>query len=498
MKNSLFSITLGIVVIIISVISTTLIQGKSLYTLKENIFGSAGETTPAAGGITSLGGLTGATQTFTNDTNVTISSAGTAHTLGWSGTLALSRGGTAASLSGANRIIHLNSGNTALTNTAGFVFDGTSFGIATATPGTLLSVSGAGSFYGTTTANSFVATSSLFVGTNTTRRFVVLENGNIGIGATSSPDTLLSVVGASNFTGTSTIESLSVTSTLLVGSSTNSSLRVLTSGNVGVGATTTESLFSIRDSANFYANSTSTIYTGLSTPLLRVTSGTASSTLEGGVVIRGGVRLAAYNCSGLTSNGSLTTDANGYLYCDPDDGGGGAVTVNSGTALRPAYYSGATTIDAATNILLTNAPPALAISTSSSRFALTIATSSTRDSAFGYSEEYDKGTATASPINVDWRASNQQRVTLGLTAVTVEFDNIPAGGSGVLVVCQDASGGRDIAVWPVEVLWSGGASTTQSSSPNACDLFGFRATRATSTPTSVRRVIYRGEASISE
>jgi hypothetical protein len=41
--------------------------------------------------ITSLNGLTGATQTFANDTNVTIVSSGTAHTLTWSGTLADSR-----------------------------------------------------------------------------------------------------------------------------------------------------------------------------------------------------------------------------------------------------------------------------------------------------------------------------------------------------------------------------------------------------------------------
>ena len=42
-------------------------------------------------GITSLNGLTGATQTFTNDTNITIVSSGTAHVITWSGTLADSR-----------------------------------------------------------------------------------------------------------------------------------------------------------------------------------------------------------------------------------------------------------------------------------------------------------------------------------------------------------------------------------------------------------------------
>ncbi len=44
-----------------------------------------------AGGITSLNGLTAAAQSFTNDTNVTISSSGSTHTVAWSGTLAKSR-----------------------------------------------------------------------------------------------------------------------------------------------------------------------------------------------------------------------------------------------------------------------------------------------------------------------------------------------------------------------------------------------------------------------
>jgi len=44
-----------------------------------------------AGGITSLNGLTAAAQTFANDTNVTISSSGSTHTLGWTGTLAKTR-----------------------------------------------------------------------------------------------------------------------------------------------------------------------------------------------------------------------------------------------------------------------------------------------------------------------------------------------------------------------------------------------------------------------
>jgi len=44
--------------------------------------------TGVGGGITSLNGLIGAVQTFTNDTNITIVSSGSAHVVTWSGTLA--------------------------------------------------------------------------------------------------------------------------------------------------------------------------------------------------------------------------------------------------------------------------------------------------------------------------------------------------------------------------------------------------------------------------
>lgn len=48
-------------------------------------------TLVTSSGITSLNGLTGAAQTFTDDTNVTIVSAGTAHVVTWAGTLAKAR-----------------------------------------------------------------------------------------------------------------------------------------------------------------------------------------------------------------------------------------------------------------------------------------------------------------------------------------------------------------------------------------------------------------------
>jgi len=69
--------------------------------------------TITGGQITSLNGLTGATQTFTDDTNVTIVSGGTAHVITWSGQLAVSRGGTGLStIGGTNTVLFTTSADT--------------------------------------------------------------------------------------------------------------------------------------------------------------------------------------------------------------------------------------------------------------------------------------------------------------------------------------------------------------------------------------------------
>jgi hypothetical protein len=61
----------------------------------------------AGTGMTALNGLTGSVQTFVDDTNVTITSSGTSHTLGWSGTLADNRIASASTWNNAGEWIGL-------------------------------------------------------------------------------------------------------------------------------------------------------------------------------------------------------------------------------------------------------------------------------------------------------------------------------------------------------------------------------------------------------
>jgi hypothetical protein len=94
-------------------------------------------------GIQSLNGLSATSQTFVNDSNVTIASAGSSHTLGWSGLLPIYRGGTNNSLFTTGSIpffdgTKLNENNTQL------FWDNTNnrLGVGTNTPSSTVDVQG--------------------------------------------------------------------------------------------------------------------------------------------------------------------------------------------------------------------------------------------------------------------------------------------------------------------------------------------------------------------
>jgi sugar lactone lactonase YvrE len=89
---------------------------------------------------------------------------------------------------------------------AGFV------GIGTTTPSQLLSVHGGALIAGTTTARSFVATSTLYVG-GAGERFIVRQDGNVGV-STTSPGAKFAVHGNGLFAGEVTAQSVIATSSI--------------------------------------------------------------------------------------------------------------------------------------------------------------------------------------------------------------------------------------------------------------------------------------------
>ncbi|OGF74209.1 hypothetical protein A3E06_04440 [Candidatus Giovannonibacteria bacterium RIFCSPHIGHO2_12_FULL_44_42] len=77
----------------------------------------------------------------------------------------------------------------------------------------------------------------------------------------------------------------------------------------------------------------------------------------------GTFKLPTDICAGFGNGGTLTTDTDGTIYCEADDGGGSG-TINSGTTNRLTYYSGATTLDSANFLSIDATNKYLGIATS--------------------------------------------------------------------------------------------------------------------------------------
>ncbi|KKS77904.1 MAG: hypothetical protein UV74_C0002G0032 [Candidatus Woesebacteria bacterium GW2011_GWB1_43_14] len=99
--------------------------------------------TEASAVIQNLNGATGQTQTFQNDSNVTINSNNDVHSLGWTGFLPASRGGTGVGSFTAGSVLFSN-GTTSAQDNSNFFWDNVNnrLGIGTATPSAALEVSG--------------------------------------------------------------------------------------------------------------------------------------------------------------------------------------------------------------------------------------------------------------------------------------------------------------------------------------------------------------------
>ena len=188
-------------------------DGTNDQVLTTNGSGAVTWTAKAGGGgtgITTLEGQTGATQTFGDDTNVTIVSSGDNHQLTWAGTLGVARGGTNLSSYAVGDIIYASASTTlaklADVATGNALISGGvttapswgKIGLTTHVSGTLPVANGG------TNAAAFTAGSVVFAGASGTYTednanfFWNNTDNRLGLG-TATPPNLLSVVGSGSF-----------------------------------------------------------------------------------------------------------------------------------------------------------------------------------------------------------------------------------------------------------------------------------------------------------
>ncbi len=84
---------------------------------------------------------------------------------------------------------------------------------------------------------------------------------------------------------------------------------------------------------------------------------------------------------------------------------------------------------------------------------------------------YDLGDC-AGEVMVFWDLGAIQRVT-ATSNLSILFHNMVAGRRLVLVLEQDATGGRKVTSWPFYVRWPGDTWPTLSTDPGSVDLIEF-------------------------
>lgn len=143
--------------------------------------------TDALAVVKSLNGQTGMTQTFQNDTNLTISSSNNAHSFVWQGLLPLSRGGTGANSFTSGSLLFSN-GTSITQDNSNLFWDDTNnrLGIGTSSPSSALDVAGNARVESlTSTADSSINSLTIGLGggsifTNTALGSQALLNNSIG------------------------------------------------------------------------------------------------------------------------------------------------------------------------------------------------------------------------------------------------------------------------------------------------------------------------------
>src|SRR3990167_7313510 len=445
-------------------------------------------------GITSLNGLTGSTQTFVNDTNVTISSAGTEHTLGWSGLFGLTRGGLNRDFTGQAGVITVSGGaffastspltvgylvgTTTNTSSLAGLLSVTGAGTSTFTNG--LSAGGLSSSNGITLTGGSLLLNNVLITQLTTTATSSLS-GAISTSGLSSSNGITISGGGANFPAGSISNTELENSSLTVTAGTG----LTTGGAVSLGGSVTLNLSTPVSIANGGTNNTAfspgmVIVSGASS--LNATSSlltvgqlnattTATSTFAGGVYV---ITLNASSASatstfsnGIQLAGGCFRDINGTCLT-----AGGAGT--PGGSDGQIQYNNSSVFGGATFFFLDDTNNRIGIATTTPNLSFTMGSSTP-----AYNPEVIEPWRTTVTVNLN--NGNHFKVILA-GATTLTLSNGWAGQTADITICQDTTGGRTITAYTNPILWPG-ATTTLSEGVNKCNLLGILVSSGTSTKT---------------
>ncbi len=245
-------------------------------------------------------------------------------------------------------------------------------------------------------------------------------------------------------------------------------LRILTSGNVGIGSTSPNANLVVQTSGSTGSAALGSWVGSSNYGTLYLNNSFANSSNYNLLSGQSGVDLNLYvnrpsgagikfrEANSSTDQFTLLTGGSGIF---PD----GNLTVCTGGACPSGTPAGNGNIIAETAIGIASSTPWAGLSIASGK-AIVAA---------------ENTLATSTSMTVDWRNGNQQLVRLGTAGTTISFSGFIEGQKLVLTVCNPNATAGAIS-WGTQVLWSGGTAPTQTTTANKCDVWSFLATMATS------------------